>query len=38
VPGAFHGFDIIAANSTVGQRAIDEQVRALVRGLGPVPG
>jgi acetyl esterase len=35
VAGACHGFDIIAAHGTLGQRAIDEQVRALVRGLRP---
>ncbi|HEY5024220.1 MAG TPA: alpha/beta hydrolase [Acidimicrobiales bacterium] len=35
VAGACHGFDIIAAQGALGQRAIDEQVRALVRGLGP---
>jgi acetyl esterase/lipase len=33
VAGACHGFDIIAAEGALGQRAIDEQVRALVRGL-----
>jgi acetyl esterase len=32
VAGACHGFDIIAAQGTLGQRAIEEQVRALVRG------
>jgi len=36
VPGACHGFDIIAADSALGRRALDEQVHALVRGLrGP---
>jgi acetyl esterase len=35
VAGACHGFDIIAAGSTLGQRSIEEQVRALVRGLRP---
>jgi acetyl esterase/lipase len=35
VAGACHGFDIIAAGGTLGQRAIEEQVRALVRGLRP---
>ncbi len=35
VAGACHGFDIIAAAGTLGQRAIEEQVRALVRGLAP---
>ena len=35
VPGACHGFDIIAATGTLGRRAIDEQVHALVRGLRP---
>ena len=34
VAGACHGFDIVAAGGSLGQRAIDEQVRALVRGLG----
>jgi acetyl esterase len=34
VAGACHGFDIIAARSSLGRRAIEEQVRALVRGLG----
>jgi len=34
VAGACHGFDIIAAQGALGQRAIEEQVRALVRGLG----
>ncbi len=34
VAGACHGFDIIAARGALGQRAIDEQVRALVRGFG----
>ncbi len=38
VAGACHGFDIIAARGTLGQRAIEEQVRALVRGLRPVSG
>jgi acetyl esterase/lipase len=38
VPGACHGFDIIAATQTLGQRAIEEQVRALVRGLRPATG
>jgi acetyl esterase len=38
VAGACHGFDIIAARGTLGQRAIEEQVRALVRGLRPVTG
>jgi acetyl esterase/lipase len=33
VAGACHGFDIIAADGALGQRAIEEQVRALVRGL-----
>jgi len=33
VVGACHGFDIIAAEGALGQRAIDEQVRALKRGL-----
>jgi len=33
-PGACHGFDIIAAQSTLGGRAIDEQVVALGRALG----
>jgi acetyl esterase len=33
VAGACHGFDIIAADGALGQRAIDEQVRALARGL-----
>lgn len=33
VAGACHGFDIIAAQGALGQRAIEEQVRALVRGL-----
>jgi acetyl esterase/lipase len=33
VAGACHGFDIIAANGALGRRAIDEQVRALARGL-----
>ena len=32
VAGACHGFDIIAAGATLGQRAIDEQVRALAEG------
>jgi acetyl esterase/lipase len=36
VAGACHGFDIIAAGGVLGHRAIDEQVRALVRGLRPV--
>jgi acetyl esterase/lipase len=35
VPGACHGFDIIAATGTLGRRAIEEQVHALVRGLHP---
>jgi acetyl esterase len=35
VAGACHGFDIIAAGSSLGQRSIEEQVRALVRGLRP---
>ncbi len=34
VAGACHGFDIIAARGSLGRRAIEEQVRALVRGLG----
>jgi acetyl esterase/lipase len=38
VAGACHGFDIIAAQATLGRLAIDEQVRALVRGLGPMTG
>jgi acetyl esterase/lipase len=38
VAGACHGFDIIAADTTLGRRAIDEQVGALVRGLRLVPG
>ncbi|MGD0380075.1 MAG: alpha/beta hydrolase [Acidimicrobiales bacterium] len=38
VAGACHGFDIIAAGSALGQRAIEEQVRALVRGLRPATG
>jgi len=38
VPGACHGFDIIAAQGALGRRAIEEQVRALVRGLGPATG
>jgi acetyl esterase/lipase len=38
VAGACHGFDIIAAEGALGQRAIDEQVRALVRGLRVVTG
>jgi acetyl esterase/lipase len=33
VAGACHGFDIIAAEGALGGRAIDEQVRALKRGL-----
>ncbi len=33
VAGACHGFDIIAADGTLGQRAIEEQVRAVARGL-----
>ena len=33
VPRACHGFDIIAARATLGRRALDEQVGALVRGL-----
>jgi acetyl esterase len=33
VSGACHGFDIVAAGSALGQRAIAEQVQALVRGL-----
>jgi acetyl esterase/lipase len=33
VAGACHGFDIVAAAGALGQRAIDEQVRALTRGL-----
>jgi acetyl esterase len=36
VAGACHGFDIIAAASTIGRRAIEEQVHALVRGMRPV--
>jgi len=35
VAGACHGFDIIAAHGALGQRAIEEQVRALVRAMGP---
>jgi acetyl esterase/lipase len=35
VAGACHGFDIIAAQGALGKRAIEEQVRALVRGLSP---
>jgi acetyl esterase/lipase len=35
VAGACHGFDIVAAGVPLGRRAIDEQVRALVRGLTP---
>jgi acetyl esterase/lipase len=31
--GACHGFDIIAAGSAVGRRALSEQVEALARGL-----
>ncbi|HVA02720.1 MAG TPA: alpha/beta hydrolase [Acidimicrobiales bacterium] len=38
VPGACHGFDIIAATQTLGKRALEEQVRALVRGLGSATG
>ena len=38
VAGACHGFDIIAAQGALGRRAIEEQVRALVRGLGPATG
>ncbi len=38
VAGACHGFDIIAAGSTLGQRAIAEQVRALARALHPPTG
>ena len=38
VAGACHGFDIIAADGDLGRRAIDEQVRALRRGLGPASG
>ncbi len=38
VAGACHGFDIIAATGTLGQRSIEEQVRALVRGLRPASG
>ena len=37
VSGACHGFDIVAAGSALGQRAIDEQVQALVRGLRARP-
>ncbi|HUI02617.1 MAG TPA: alpha/beta hydrolase [Acidimicrobiales bacterium] len=36
VPGACHGFDIVAAGATLGRGALDEQVRALARGLRPV--
>jgi acetyl esterase/lipase len=35
VAGACHGFDIVAAGGALGQRALDEQVRALVGGFGP---
>jgi acetyl esterase/lipase len=38
VAGACHGFDIIAAGSALGRRSIEEQVRALVRGLSPSTG
>jgi acetyl esterase len=38
VAGACHGFDIIAAGSTLGRRSIEEQVRALARGLGSATG
>jgi len=34
IPGACHGFDIIAPQSALGRRALDEQVGALVRALG----
>ena len=37
VSGACHGFDIVAAGSALGQRAITEQVQALVRGLRAPP-
>ncbi len=35
VAGACHGFDIVAADGDLGRRAIEEQVRALQRGLMP---
>ena len=38
VAGACHGFDIIAGDGDLGRRAIEEQVRALRRGLGPASG
>ena len=35
VSGAFHGFDAVAPRTSLGRRALDEQVATLVRGLGP---
>ncbi len=37
-PGACHGFDIVAAGSSLGRRAIAEQVGALSRALHPSAG
>ena len=33
-PGACHGFDLVAPSIELSRRAVDEQVSAVVRGLG----
>jgi acetyl esterase/lipase len=37
VPGAYHGFDIVAPRATVSRRAVDEQIDALRRGVRSAP-
>jgi acetyl esterase len=38
VPRTFHGYDIVAAGTGIGRRALDEQVGALARALGTTGG
>jgi acetyl esterase/lipase len=37
VPGAYHGFDIVAPQATISRRAVDEQIEALRRGFRSAP-